>query len=244
MNLQDACGVQHRLAPRTAMTPLSEQTSRRSPFVSAWLRPGETFSDVIAGDPRRHVLMLAALGGIATVAVQVLAVGLPVAPLDWRLAILFVAAGVLFGIVSLYLNGLAFRWVGLLFGGHASQAQIRAAIAWSSLPSILALVLCVATWAWLTYAGGAAASSLVIGITAGIAGLLSLWGFVIMLLMLARAQGFGFWRTFATAVVGALLIMAAAVTVRTFAFQPFNTPSGAQKPTLLIGDYFLVSKYA
>jgi signal peptidase I len=42
-------------------------------------------------------------------------------------------------------------------------------------------------------------------------------------------------------VIQALVI---ALVVRTFAFQPFNIPSGSLIPTLLIGDYLFVSKYA
>jgi len=42
-------------------------------------------------------------------------------------------------------------------------------------------------------------------------------------------------------VIYAVLI---AIFVRTFAYEPFNIPSGSMKPTLLVGDYLFVSKFS
>jgi signal peptidase I len=50
----------------------------------------------------------------------------------------------------------------------------------------------------------------------------------------------GWWET-VKVIVEALLI---ALVVRTVLFQPFNIPSGSLVPTLLVGDYLFVSKYA
>ena len=49
-----------------------------------------------------------------------------------------------------------------------------------------------------------------------------------------------FWET-ARTVFYAVLI---AVVVRTFAYEPFNIPSGSMYPTLMVGDYLFVSKFS
>ena len=51
----------------------------------------------------------------------------------------------------------------------------------------------------------------------------------------------GAWGETLRTVVYAVLI---AVGVRTFAYEPFNIPSGSMIPTLLIGDYLFVSKFS
>src|ERR1700693_3785863 len=50
----------------------------------------------------------------------------------------------------------------------------------------------------------------------------------------------GWWET-VKVIIEALLI---ALVLRTLLFQPFNIPSGSLVPTLLVGDYLFVSKYA
>ena len=53
-------------------------------------------------------------------------------------------------------------------------------------------------------------------------------------------SGESLWELFST-IFYALLI---ALVIRVFLYQPFNIPSGSMFPTLLVGDYVFVSKYA
>lgn len=54
------------------------------------------------------------------------------------------------------------------------------------------------------------------------------------------ARSKGMWETVRTV----FYAVGIAVIVRTFLYEPFNIPSGSMKPTLLIGDYLFVSKFA
>lgn len=55
-----------------------------------------------------------------------------------------------------------------------------------------------------------------------------------------KKKSSGFWDTIRTIIYAVL----AALIVRTVALEPFNIPSGSMIPTLLVGDYLFVSKYA
>jgi signal peptidase I len=161
--------------------------------------------------------------------------------LDWRALAGIVISGAILGVIGLYYSGFFFRWAGALFGGHASAVEVRAALAWGQLPTVLGGAFGLVVGLLLSSAG---VSKVVIGI---IAGVVWLWTLVLTWVMFARVQNFGFWRTIISAGLGWVsslaIVLLVTLAFRALAFQPFNIPSGAMMPTLRVGDYFFISKW-
>ena len=212
-----------------------------SPWLTTWFKPRQSISYVINTDPRRHVWLLAALGLTGGLILQLLLRGWAPVLSDWRALAGIVIGGAILGIIGLYYNGFFFRWSGTLFGGHASPAEVRAALAWGQLPAVLGGAAGLLLSLLLVSTG---VSKPVVGIIAGLAWI---WTLVLTWVMFARVQKFGFWETILSAGLGwvaalAVLLLLALV-VRALAFQPFSVPSGAMAPTLRVGENFFVSKW-
>jgi len=201
-----------------------------NPFGTLWLRPGQTIERIVAANPRQLVLVLAALGGVVGLIAGAAGGGsLSASPMFW---LGIVALGAVFGIIALYFNGAVMSWIARRLGGRASALEVRAALAWSGVPAIAGILIALAIGA----AGGPAVQT----VTLLIAAVFGLWSAIVLLVMLGTIEHFGFGR----AVVVWLLTLALPLVFRVLLFQPFNVPSNAMTPTLLIGDYFFLSKYA
>lgn len=146
--------------------------------------------------------------------------------------------------------GFVFKWIGKIVGGKASAREVRAALAWGSVPGTVACIICLSVIIWwesLHLHGSLTSISLalIVGFTLIISVLpLMLWSYVATLRMLARVQGFGFWRAVANLLLSVFLLLLAALFVRSLLFEPFSIPSASMAPTLVAGDNLFVSKYS
>jgi signal peptidase I len=215
----------------------AEEKTVRSPWLTVWLSPRRTVERLVATRPSYFVWPLAVVGTIASIYSQISVIDSASYLLSWQLALSLLVFGALAGTVWLYLSGFMLSWIGSLFGGQASALHMRTVFAWSTLPTILGFLIILAIGATAGRGGALDAVPLLVAAA-------SVWSFVVFLLMLGRVQGFGFLRTSLTYLFNTALGLAVALCVRSFLYQPFNIPSSSMRPTLLVGDYVFVSKFA
>jgi signal peptidase I len=172
---------------------IAREPTQQSPWVSVWLKPRQTIAHILATRPRQGIWLLASLGAISGFAGQLLGFGLTSKLYDWCVLLALAVAGAVYGVVSLYLTAFVLKWIGRLLGGRASMVDLRAALAWSTPPSILGLIVVTGILVTSQFLGGEglATTSWVSLLLRVIVGLCCLWSLVVLLLMLSRVSGFG-----------------------------------------------------
>jgi signal peptidase I len=208
-----------------------------SPWITVWFSPRQTVERLVAARPTYFVWPLAVLGTVAGFYNQISVIYSASFLSDWQLALSLLLFGLVVGIGWLYLAGFMLRWIGWLLGGKASALHLRTAFAWSWAPTILGFALILIIDAATGRGSTLDAVPLLVAAS-------SLWSFVIFLLMLGRVERFGFLRAILTYVFNLLLMLTVALGIRSFLYQPFYIPSRSMMPTLLVGDYVAVSKFA
>lgn len=206
-----------------------------NPWRTIWWRPQATIKSILAGGAP-HVLTLAVIAGMSSV----LRLS---SDLSWSIALAAaLLLGPLLGLVSLYTSGALLAWCGWLLGGRAKQSELRTALAWSSLPDVIALPLLGVLLVIQQDTPRSEQTALLTWALSPAPVLLSLWSVFLLVRVIGAVQNFGVVRSITNIILQLIPGLIIAVAIWTFAFQTFNTFSGSMEPTLLAGDNFFVSK--
>jgi hypothetical protein len=189
-----------------------------TPFLAIWTDPRATIRRIVETEPTRNVLALALVGGGlgALESAWFAALGHPATVSRlWPIAVAFrVAFGAVWGVIGLYAAGWLVGVFCRALGGVASSIELRAALAWSSIPGITATALSIAAVLLgvinpphfghhlMPKMNGSTAE---LGLLNGV---LIFWGFIVQLKCIGEVNRFSAWRAFT-----AIILIAVALTV-------------------------------
>ncbi len=199
----------------TEIRILGIDPSVESPFFTIWTRPRATIRGIVETDPTWHVVPIVMLAAISQ-ALQRASTRNAGDQLSLS-AILIVAivVGPLVALGGLYVVGWLLGLTGRWLSGRARPEQIRAAIAWSSVPTLASLPIWIVGLALLgqelfTTKTPTIDAHPVLGYLRltgfVVASLLRGWAFMVLLKCVGEVQGFSAWRA-----LGSLLLMVVVV---------------------------------
>ncbi len=189
------------------MTPGAEVIG--NPWATIWTRPRATIRRIVATDVRYQVTFLAILSG-ALIWLERRWSNPSTAAAFPMLVVIAVIVGAIVGIIELYVNGALLKWAGAALGGVGSYAEVRAALAWSRVPVIVAFsigILAILLGTDGPMLGGAYSNS---GASVFLLhAALVTWGFIVMLKCVGEVHRFSAWRALGSIVLIVLVIVVA-----------------------------------
>ena len=193
-----------------------------NPWVGMLAQPRETMRFILDTDPRHLTHSLAFVGGaVAQVLVSAISYG------GGSIVGAALLGGVS-GLITLYTSGFLLTQVGRLLGGRGSGADVRAALAWSKVPTLWGLVLVAALVIGLGVTG------IDLGIFDGSSTILMvavavvmLWSTVTQYKAVGEAHDFSTWRSLLAHVIVSLVFVVVLVVLATMMLNqidPNSTP--------------------
>lgn len=195
---------------------MQTQQNQLNPFLTIWTNPKKTIRHIIETDPKLNVLPLAIASGIYQALNNAMDQTLGDMMSLVVILVFSISAGAISGIISLALGSVLFTWSGTLLGGHGDANHIRTALAWSSLPDTVLLLLI--TILIVVFGHELFSTStpwmdshvlllLIIMIPIGvITVILNIWRVYILANCFGEVHGFSAWKGLATVVIGLLVV--------------------------------------
>lgn len=186
-----------------------------NPWLSMWTRPRATIQQIIEENPERLVLLLAAIGGISEVLDRASVKSLGDKMELTMIFVMAALAGPVIGISGLYIGGALLHWTGGWIGGKAPAVNIRAAMAWSNVLLIWALLLWIPSVAlfgsevFATETPRIDANPSLAYVLIGLAAIelvIGMWAFVAFLKCLGQVQGFSAWKALGNTALAGLVV--------------------------------------
>jgi len=179
----------------------NEEQEKRNPWLSIWTEPRATIQQVVDGDPKLMVLILAPLAGIADALTR--SNELAYSGVENFLGL--VVDGGIGGYLFVFLGAYLLRWTGGWLGGTASLSSIRAASVWSSIPKITSAVLLIMLWVVFSqFSGPVEGMEVAFGLMILTLGI---WSFVLSCKCLGQVQGFSAWKGLANMMLSLAVVV-------------------------------------
>lgn len=177
-----------------------------NPWISMWKNPRKTIREIVNIAPQRGLFLLAVIFGLQYLLniAHTMSLGKSFSP-----AMLLIGALVLswiVGFIWFYAFGACLYWTGKLFKGQSKFFQLRASVAWASVPYILNILMWIVFLATSTFTIFVEYSQ---GFTfffiSCVTLITAIWSLILLIQCVKEVQDFSYWRAIGNYIVALIL---------------------------------------
>lgn len=179
-----------------------------------WFRPSETLKFILERCPNKYVSILLVLGGISRGIARASNKNMGDNMETWLVLTISIIAGGLFGWMSYYIYAWALSATGKWINGKAGTDKFKTIIAWSLIPSIVALLLLIpeliifGDGLFQSYTSNNSNAIIISYFIFGILELiLGVWSLVILVKGIALIQNFSIGKSILNLIIPILIIL-------------------------------------
>jgi len=186
-----------------------------NPWLTIWLKPRKTIRYIINTNPTQYVIILSMVSGFFTSLDRASSKNMGDDFPLWGIIAIALFLGTIGGVISLYICSALIRWTGSWMHGQANTEQIRAAMAWSYLPTIYGSILWIPELAIYrkemftrytpTMDSSTFLSNMLLAFNA-IEVTCAIWSMIVFYKCLEEVQGFSAWRAFGNCINAFLVV--------------------------------------
>lgn len=197
-------------------TQPQRKTSFFQLFVNIWFHPRATIRSIVETNPRRSIILLACISGIYQTLDRMAKRGAGDSMGLIEIGLIAIIVGPIAGLFALAIGRLLFQVSGKIIGGKATGTEVRAALAWSSVPDSILLLLFIPYIAFLGREGFTSADAGVelttlqvvvgLGYSFGIGLPLVIWKAFISVQTMAEVHKFAWWKGLLTYVIAFAIV--------------------------------------
>lgn len=188
-----------------------------NPWLKIWTEPRKTIRSIVGTDPKFGFILLCIIYGLPLALNLAQNMDLSTALPMWAIIIAALVVCPFLGMIGISISSWLIQVTGRWIGGKANFLSVRAVVAWSNAPNIVSiLVWCVLIGMFgMQIFNKSFSEGHFVGVQAGtlflvmlVETIVSIWGFVILLVGLSEVQGFSVWRAFANVIIPFVAVVA------------------------------------
>ena len=182
---------------------MAKKTLGVNPWINIWVKPRDTVKKIVKFNPKYRFVILSFLYGLPMLLHMAQNLDLGERFTTAGIAVAAVVLATFVGMLAITIASGLVYWTGQWIGGKSTYLNVRAAVSWSNVPNVVAIIvwfIMIYNFRSQIFMDGfeemvmSTSASMMINVAMLVQSVIAIWSFIILVKSLGEVQGFSAWK--------------------------------------------------